>query len=87
MGCHISDTTWYPSAIDFEMLTKMPDKYTVIQIVGADDSSHGALANVFERELCSKCIVSENGESVPVEEISKRKLFLLASVKARMAEA
>jgi hypothetical protein len=73
MGCHVLDTTGCPRIQYLEMLTKMPDKYAVIYMAGEDDSFHGALAYVFERELCSKCIVLKNGETVPTEEISKRK--------------
>jgi hypothetical protein len=66
------------------MLTKIPEKYAVVYMAGADDSFHGALSYVFERELCTKCIVLKNGETVPAEEISKnadRSLILIDSME------
>jgi DNA-binding NarL/FixJ family response regulator len=66
------------------MLTKIPEEYAVVFMAGADDSFHGALAYVFERELCSKCIVLKNGESIPAEEISDnadRSLILIDSME------
>jgi DNA-binding CsgD family transcriptional regulator len=66
------------------MLTKMPDKYAVIYNGWRDESFHGALAHVFERELCSKCTVLKDGVCVPAEEISKngdRSLILIDSME------
>ena len=60
-----------PSIVYMEVSTKLPNKHNAVYIAGADNSFHGALSYVFERELCSKCIVFKGGESIPTEEISK----------------
>jgi DNA-binding NarL/FixJ family response regulator len=69
-SCHILDMTECPSIVYMGMSTKMPKKHTAVYIAGEDNSFHGALSYVFEKELCSKCIVLNNGESIPAEEIS-----------------
>jgi DNA-binding CsgD family transcriptional regulator len=66
------------------MLTKIPEKYAVVCMAGADDSFHGALVYVFEKELCSKCVALKNDESVPTQEIHKnadRSLVLIDSME------
>jgi DNA-binding NarL/FixJ family response regulator len=60
-----------PSIVYLEMSTKMPNKHAAVYIAGEDNFFHSALSYVFERELCPKCIVLKNGESIPTEEITQ----------------
>lgn len=62
------------------MSSELPHGYSKIYLISADNPLAGALSYVFEREVCSKCIILKNGESVPHEDSSKGRdkvLFLV----------
>ena len=50
------------------MSPELSDRYSTIYLVGVDNSLNGALSYVFEREVCSKCIILKDGDSIPAEE-------------------
>ena len=62
------------------MTSEVPDRNSVIYIVGSANSYHGALSYVFEREICSKCVLLEHDESIAMgdqEEGSRKTLILI----------
>ena len=62
------------------MPTEISDRYSTIYLVGAHNSLNGALSYVFEREVCYKCLILQDGNSLPSEESGRRRdkaLFLI----------
>ena len=51
-----------------QMTPELSDRYNTVYLVGADNSFNGALSYVFEREVCSKCVILNDGDSIPAEE-------------------
>jgi DNA-binding CsgD family transcriptional regulator len=59
---------------------ELSDRYSIIYLVGGGNSLNGALSYVFEREVCSQCIILKDGDSIsPVEPMIGRDkiLFLI----------
>ena len=60
------------------MFSEISDRFNKIYLVGADNSLNGALSYVFEREVCSKCILLQDGNSFAEEpERSREKVLFL----------
>lgn len=67
------------------MSSELSNRYSRIYLVGVGNSLNGALSYVFEREVCSKCVILRDGDSIPImEESSKGRdkiLFLIDCVE------
>ena len=50
------------------MLTDAPERYGTIYLVGEENCLAGALSYVFEREVCSKCVILNSIHSLPAHE-------------------
>jgi LuxR family transcriptional regulator, positive regulator of biofilm formation len=53
------------------MSTELSNGYRAIYLIGVENPLSGALSYVFEREVCSKCIILKEGDSIPVEDQGK----------------
>ena len=63
-----------------KMSIELSDRYSAIYVVGVGNSLSGALSYVFEREVCTKCIIVQDGNSIPITEPAKGRdniLFLI----------
>ena len=62
------------------MSIEISDRYSAIFLVGAGNSLNGALSYVFEREVCSKCVILQDGDLIPLAEPARgheKILFLI----------
>ena len=60
------------------MSSEISDRFNKIYLVGTDNSLNGALSYVFEKEVCSKCILLQDGNSFAEEsERSREKVLFL----------
>jgi len=66
-----------------KMSTEISDRYSTIYLVGADNCLKGALSYVFEREVCSNCIILKDVNSLSAEVLRSREkvLFLIDSLE------
>jgi DNA-binding CsgD family transcriptional regulator len=61
-------------------MSDISDKNSKIYLIGTDNSLNGALSYVFEREICSQCVILKKGSSFPVDEATsdnKNIIFLI----------
>jgi LuxR family transcriptional regulator, positive regulator of biofilm formation len=64
-------------------MSEISEKYAMIYLIGLDNSFNGALSYVFEREVCSKCTILKNGDSIPIEESSSNTNKILILLDGR----
>ena len=53
------------------MSPEQSDRYSTIYLVGVGNCLNGALSYVFEREVCTKCVILSDGNSIPPEESAR----------------
>lgn len=66
-------------------MSELSDRYSTIYLVGVDNSLNGALSYVFEREICSHCVILKDGDTIPPEELTqgRGRILLLIDFLAR----